>query len=396
MSRFDFNESGDFGRAVLGDLSSILQAFGGSDPSRWEIFEGSYNGVLFHVFESKSAYQGAVSQIQDSGGRRLAKYRFPYRDGQTTDDLGRKPEELSLNIVLHGPRYLQGLQQLIAEFNKPTPGDLLHPVRGKIRCKPETWQLVHSHDSRNAVGVQVTFTEHNFEIGDIRAAEDSTTKGALSDAVDMLGKISGVISTVQSTLSVVQNTRNLIVAKLTAYKEQYARILGRSNKVFNKGGSSADIPGLLPVNEGGAPEGGTFQTATSLDRLSDVPVQDIEESSQAVSVAATDLAKQVNEQRTAVAEIIDDLTEADAHTFYPQILTMRESAVVLQEVLERGVASSQAQVIDYTAPRLMSMREIAFANGIDIDRVNELDQLNPALPSLNFIEKGTVLKVPVA
>jgi hypothetical protein len=44
----------------------------------------------------------------------------------------------------------------------------------------------------------------------------------------------------------------------------------------------------------------------------------------------------------------------------------------------------------------MSLREVAFANRLSVARVDELGQLNPELSSTNFIDKGTVLKVPVS
>jgi hypothetical protein len=406
MSRFDLNNAADFAKVVLSDASNILSILDGQTPSQWDIFEGSYNGVLFHIFQSKTSYQGALSQIEDSGGRRLAKYRYPYRDGQTTDDLGRTPEAFSLNILIHGPRYLTGLQSLLAEFNKPTPGDLLHPVRGKIRCKPETWQLLHSHESRQAVGINVTFQEHNFTIGDFRAAKDTTVKGALGKAIDAIKSITGVIEKVQATAQFLLSSRNSITSKLAAYKEAYAKILGNSNVVFNGGGSSADIPGLLPVNEGGlqnadgTSSAGVFPVVTTVDRLDTIPVQDIDASSQSVSVAASDLAKQVNEQRQALSTIIQEMLDIGGGQgsleFHDDIVALRESANLLQDVLERGVASSQAQVIKYTVPRIMSLREVAYLNGLQVDRVEELDQLNPELFSINHIEKDTVVKVPIS
>jgi hypothetical protein len=404
MSRFDLSNAGDFAKTVLGDISGILEVFGGRNPSEWDIFEGSYNGILFHIFQSKSTYQGAVSNIEDQGGRRLVEYRFPYRDGQTTDDLGRSPESFNVNILIHGERYLTGLSQLIAQFNRPQPGDLIHPVRGKITAKAKTWQLAHTHESRNAVGLVVTFVEHNFSIGDFRQAKDSSVKGALAKAIDTIRNIQNAIDRVTAAAQFLVSSRSSITQKLQRYKDQYASILGKSNKVFNFGGSSADIPGLIPVNEGGLLNedgttiAGVFPVATSIDRLQDIPVADIEESTQAVSVAAADLAKQVNEQRTAVAIIIEEMRALGGGVgsleFYAEILDLRESANFLQNVLETGVASSQAQVIEYQVPRVMSLREVAFINGIQVDRVDEIAQLNPELFSTNCIEANEVLRIP--
>lgn len=406
MSRFDLSNATDFAKTVLGDISGILQAFGGRNPNEWDIFEGSYNGVLFHIFQSKTQYQGAVSNVEDQGGRRVVEYRFPYRDGQTTDDLGRSPENFTVNILIHGPRYLTGLNQLIAQFNRPQPGDLVHPIRGKVRVKPKTWQLAHTHESRNAVGVVVTFVEHNFTIGDFRTAKDTSVKGALGQAIDMIRKIQNVIDIVQAVNFAVISTRTLIAQKITDYKDKYTSILGKSNSVFNKGGSSADIPGLIPVknggllNDDGTSAADTFPTALTLDKLNDIPVGTIDQETQSVSVAASDLAKQVNEQRAELAIIIEDMRAMGngigALELHSEINDLRESANLLQAVLEKGIASSQAQVIEYRVPRIMSLREVAFLNGIDVNRVQELDQLNPELLSTNCIGPETVVRIPIS
>ena len=70
-------------------------------------------------------------------------------------------------------------------------------------------------------------------------------------------------------------------------------------------------------------------------------------------------------------------------------------AVACQEVLQAGIASSRARLNTYTLPRLMSVREVAFANGLTPNEGEEIEIMNPALESANYIPKGTVLKIPV-
>ncbi len=75
------------------------------DRQYWLLTEGSYKGggkdgqrVVFHVMTSVLDYNGAVARVVDKGGRRKAKIGFPYVDGQTTDDLGRKAENFEVDI----------------------------------------------------------------------------------------------------------------------------------------------------------------------------------------------------------------------------------------------------------------------------------------------------------
>lgn len=399
---FDFNNQGDFLRATLGDAAAILGQFGGRNPAEWDIYEGAYNGVQFHIFQSKSEYNAALPRVTDDGGRRLAKYLTPYQDGQALDDLGRKPESFNCEILIHGDRYLSGLSKLIAEFNKPPAGDLIHPVRGVIRVKAESWTLTHSHDSRKAVLISVVFTEANQIVGDIRLSADPTSKGALTKALEAFEKISQAIEAVQVAVRYGTNLRNNIINLLGNYKTSYALILGRANQTFNSG-SSADIPNLLPVNQGGllnpdgTSAGNTFPTTQ--DRLSAVPIENVE---QATVLSVQDLTKQTNESRAELQTIIqsmEDLGDGQgALDFHDEILGLKETAVLLQKVIETGAVTSRAQVVDFTipGPGPMTIREVAFANGISVQRVEEIDQLNPALLSVNCIEPGTLIRVPIA
>jgi hypothetical protein len=119
-----------------------------------------------------------------------------------------------------------------------------------------------------------------------------------------------------------------------------------------------------------------------------------------LALAVEQLQKEVAALRTDVNTIIDLLSAsangAGALEFYEEILDLKDSAIQMQAVLETGIASSQARIIEYVTPQIMSLREVAFANGISLERVSELDQLNTFLQSTNFIEAGVSLRVPVS
>ncbi len=407
MGGLNLNNPIDFARATNSDVQVALGTLfgnnGGRDPLLWNIFEGSFNGIRFHVFESASEYSAGLSQIVDNGGRRKVKYAFPYRDGQTTDDLGRKAETFSMNIVLHGHNYLIGLRQLMNEFNKPTPGDLLHPVRGKMTVAIEDVQLTHGSEQRKAVALNVTFIEHNFTIGEFRSDLDSTVKKALSNALSTFTKINNALDKIQNSVQMTNNQRAIALRLLNAYKSGVALLLKRMNSTFN-GGSSADIPTLLPVNNGGVEAGGNFTTVISpSDPFAQVPVADLTGDSS--TVAVPQLEKETNKLREDLDVLIDNMENASvpgdpnfigALEFYDEILGLKETAVLMQDVLEKGISSSQSRILKYTLPRIMSIREVAYANGLSPNDGDQIESLNPGLLSMNYIEQGTVLKIPVA
>ncbi len=405
MSRFDLNQPLDFAKLTMGDASSILQNFSNHGGKEWDILEGSYNGVLFHVFSSKSNYQGAVSQIQDSGGRRKVKYMFPYRDGQTTDDLGRKPGSFEVNILIFGQRYLEGLSALTAQFNRPTPGTLIHPVRGPIQCVPEDVVLIHSSEERKAVAIRVTFIEHNFTIGDIRKIKDTSVKGALAGAIAAFVGIQNAINAVEANINAARSIKNQIKAALEEYNTGYAQLLTNLNSTFNLG-SSSDIPTLIPVNEGGtrAADGSLisdqFSTVASpSDPFQSIPLEALSPEAQ-TAFAVEQITKDVNTLRDSLSATIIDMEATDnglgALKLYDNILDLKNSADLMQDVLEKGISSSQSQIINYVTPQIMSLREIAFANGIDVNRVGDLDIMNPTLESTNYIAKGSTVMVPIS
>lgn len=444
MPKLDISQAADFSRLTQGTLGNLTSLFGGRDPREWDIVEASYSGgpgraaIKFHVFElstianlfqEKVTWEGGLRQVTDFGGRRKVKYQFPYRDGQTTDDLGRQPGSFEMEAVIHGPRYMEGFRALMAEFDQPTPGTLVHPVRGEIPCAVEKVDIIHKSDARKSLELRLVFIEHNFTIGDIRQLTDSSVKAALAAAMAVFKAIDRAINTIEGAQLLARGVKNLIKSYLAVFKTDSAKSLTLMNMTFNAKGSSADIPALLPVNLGGSgtstsasglptsgnplanaastgtPTGGgsaivsdqNFVVVQSVsDPFNGVPVELLSNNT-ILAVAVSELTKQVQNLRAQTATIIQAIYDGGAALeLNDTVMEMRQSIVLIQDVLEKGVASSNARIIDYELPRLMSLREVCFANGIPVSRVQELDVLNPSLLSVNYIAAGTIVKVPLA
>lgn len=446
MPKFDISDISDFSRITQGALGNINSLLGGRDPKEWDIQEASFNGVKFHVFglskqnafssltgeDEKTVWEGAVSRFSDFSGRRKVKYSFPYKDGQTTDDLGRKGESFEVDALIFGPRYKTGYNRLLKEFAKPTPGKLVHPVRGELDCVIEDVTHVHQHDQRKAVSLRITFTEHNFSVGSINLLNDTSVKSALTGALEVFKIIDRAVSRVEGAILFARGVKNLINSLLGIYKRDQARTLTRMNQTFNTKGGSTDIPALLPVNLGGSgratsatggtstgtiigsvpgtgPGGtttGTLGTGSLIadenfvvvrsvsDPFNGIPVVDLT-STTALAIAITELTKEtqaLRDQATVIIQAIE--SNGGALELYDVVIEMRQTTILTQAVLEKGAASSNSRIINYTVPRIMSLREVASLNGISPNRVEELDLLNPDLLSMNYIAKGTIVKVP--
>lgn len=441
--------------AVQGVVSGAasIAAFFGRDAAEWDVMEATFhnpnfeNLVVFHIFESKAEgnYKGALSKIQDSGGRRKIKIIYPYVDGQSTDDLGRVGETFDLDCVFFGHDYKTLMSNLFDQLQDPVPGVLFHPIRGQVTCALERHEIIHDNAQRQSASVKLTLIEHSFDPGFNVLSTLNTLPSALSALFKAFQNMS-LLLTKLSAIVLFSRGLTLKISQLVQdYQNQYVNAAASINRVFNKTGQ-ADFPGLLPVNQGGltlsnATSTSTAQSAANAnlvisdryrtgispdDPFATVPVALLDNTT-VQALAALQVAKQVNASRVAVDSIINALKQlapvlsgtqlasssglkldangnlifsgvddAGALEFQDEILNLKQSAIDLQTALEVGIASSKTRIVTYTTPRTMTIREVAFANNVSLDRVVDIDLLNPALESVNFIAEGTAVKVPVS
>ncbi len=407
MGKFDLNKALDFARATNSFGSSILQVFTGRGDSSWQIEEGSYqsginpaNIVIFHVFKTALDYNGALDSISDSGGRRKAKFEFPYMDGQLTEDMGRKAETFNLHIVLHGGRYQNAFNDLLTILNEPTPGTLNHPVRGKIVCAMESFEIVHEEKSRKAIAIRLTMIEHSTGALALAKRQETSAPSKISKLAEAFKKIETAITNVQAAVFLAQSVKNLIIQNLQDLQSSFGLISGNMNATFNPGGN---IPALLPVQTGGLQDSNgnivsnsTTIAASPADPFLNLPANLVDTALQ-TALAIEQLSKDIGIMRTTISDQIDELSECGngqgSLEFFDNIIGLRESANDMQSAYDAGKQSSHVRIIKYITPQVMSMREACYANGLSPDDGIQLAFLNPELESLNYIAKGTELKV---
>jgi hypothetical protein len=442
----DLGKSSGFALATQSAASGAF-AILGYDPSEWDIAEASYEGVVFHVLTVKNGvdWNGALSKVTDAGGRRKAKFMFPYQDGQIMDDLGRLPETFSFEVLIFGPNYKAGLDKLLKKLQQPQPGKLIHPVRGEVRCAMDSFELLHASDSRNAVAIRLTMAESNLdEISYSRMAQISTFKSALSQVAKTINKINKVISKIQAAAMFYAGLKQLASELTTTYQAAYTDALRLINGVFNKDNAS-DLANILPAGSQSSSVFSSFMSPNdpfanidletlSKETVTAIAAQSLEtvldtmrqESNMLMKTLATmqpnsvTIAPEVafllgrkpdgtltDDQQTtvcaigvnrynsspgALAQIPDGL---GALVFADEIKTIRDSVLALQQAYDFGLQSNRTKLVRYTTPRLMSIREVAFELGVDFEKLNEIDALNPSLESVNYIPKGTVVVVAI-
>jgi prophage DNA circulation protein len=396
----------------LSQASSALNLLTGLNSNNWNIQESSYgitkqSAVIFNIFKTPSLqasvsalatgaqnFNAGVDEVQDNWSRRVIPFEYPYIDGQTNDDLGRNGESFVFNILIYGQNYYPQYVALMKQFNSPLPGTLIHPVRGPMKVKPKEAVVTHKSDARQAVALKVTFVEHNFEAS--FTAPVQTTKSVLATAVGFISAIAGVVNSVQSITTVATSIAKSVISAVTGYQNSYTTTLVAMNTSFNSG-STVDLPSLLPNNPASttfpsaespnSPFAGVNQSQTNSAAAAQTPSQMI------ASVAA------VRNQLTSLIEMMEGVSGGQgALIYYNQILTLKQSAQAMQQALVVALQSSTSQIVNYTVPKgkVMTVREICFANGISPDESEQVVQLNPTLLSVNYICGGTVVQVPTS
>ncbi len=411
--------------------------------------------VLFHVFRTNAGYQAGLESITDEGGRRSNKIPFPYTDGHTTDDLGSLGEDFDCNVTLHGPAYKQAMNRLLREFNDTIPGTLEHPVRGTIRAKAIHWKIVHHAMAKQAIMLSVQFTTHNF---DAAAITDvliiPSTKSALQSALAALQAIAATLATLKGLVGIVQSLVIEIRQKVADIYGFYQNLLVDSASSFGLGGQDAAL--VLSINQGGlvapfasgrtaggvdgavdpnafggsastgvtAGIGGTSTTTGGFIRVSDrfttvvapadpfanLPIDLLGDIARE-AIEQTQLAGRADTMRAMANETLMDIDTAiegarttgvasagTASAGILNLLSAKESLLsacdAAASLLRSGSSNGRPVIVNYRVPRPMSIREVAFLNALTADDGNDIALLNPAIESVNYIEKDTVLKVP--
>lgn len=408
-------------------LSAAFGSAGGSSTqSKWNITQSKFRGVPFHIFSqggtlpdgSQIAYSAGVEHVTDNAGRRKVFYEFPYQDGQTSGDLGRQPFNFDFDVIFFGPNYYQGYQAFYNALNQPTPGVLTHPVLGDINCVPAQWQTTHQSSQRLALTMRVSFHEHTYDPGlpftnastaatPLTIGKPSTFTSAVIAVLSAFQTIDAVQTAVNANLSYVSSFKNGIAQLVTTYKSSFLLTLSNIYLTFSTSPVSlgSDLPGVLPVNLGGVLDSSGNQVSSNfpLTSSTDTPFSEVSTPSLANPQTLTPIqaTAQVNSVLTQLETLVTSLNSANkgqgALDFYDNVLALKQGGVQLRQALLQGIATSNKVTTQYTVPPYltMSIREVAFDIGLDVNLCDQITQLNPQILSTNYIAGGTVLNIPV-
>jgi len=169
-------------------------------------------------------WNAGLDTVQDSGGRRQAKYLYPYQDSQQTDDLGRTPGTYVFKTVFFGDNYLNGYDALIEVLNDPKSRNLIHPVFGHINAVMESFQVEHRSDMRKALSMTLTMIETNqFDliVSPTNLSTVSKLKNFLTKATQVSQDIAALQATIQGVTNFASATLNQLKSLVTAFSKSY-------------------------------------------------------------------------------------------------------------------------------------------------------------------------------
>jgi prophage DNA circulation protein len=356
----------------------------------------------------------AVDTISDAGGRRLAVYEYPYRDGSGIADLGRKPEKYTFNIKFHGLNYQETFEEFIdVVVNYSGQLALLHPVRSSdpkqsLVVRFQDYEFLHRHDEWNAVTIRATFmedqTDQILSTNAPAASPNSQLRKTLQNLVNYQAAISADISAASALLLLPGAIVAAAQARLNSIVGQVSRLMGQLGATFASSQTIQQVAQQGSLLAGGVAElnaGATVSgTLPAVFQVGYDPTTQAQIQSQLANyVSANQVTPQqatysANQARAAISAAIVDLTATLGNQGFSSIVQYRSMANDIQATVEACLTSVQSLIKMYTLQSDMSLRGVAFANGLSPDEQNAILALNPEITSVNFIPKGTVLVVP--
>lgn len=415
---------------LLQDLGAFTNPYGVPSTGQWNLLRGVYttnSGQSFVFFfekpdqdEPKTNMTG-ISDVTDSGGRRLAVYKYPYIDGQQVADMGREGETFTLNIKFWGLNYQKRMNDFIRVLlNDNSGGTVVHPVRGAIPARFRDHEFVHRYDEFSAVTIKAVFVEDN--TGKIQliqtpvASPDSKLRSALSKMVSAQAFIQQNIFAVQAILLLPGALANAMKSRLDSIVGQMSQLLGQLGVTFSSNQTLKTAAMQAAVLASGSItdlSSGTVQTVQTGGQVSSAqlpPVyqagldpttqaaitQNLSDFANANQITAQQAVFAANQIRAAITAAIAEAITNFGNDSYDIVVEYRSLSVTIQDMVEAALASAQSKVKTFTVESPMSLRGVAKAAGLTPDRQNDIEALNPGLSSVNYLPAGTMLQVPVA
>ena len=421
--------------SYIGDITAFSNPFGAASKGKWNLTPGTWTDAKTNVKTVFFAETRAgdlngqltsVDSVTDSASRRLAIYEYPYLDGQQLKDMGRKGESYVFNIRFFGANYQTKYKEFYNNvYRSNSVGTLTHPVlsaiRGSCQARLQSFEQVHRAEETNSVTIRATFVEDNSSTITGGALQnqiddpDTALQKSLKKLVRTSAAISNYLTSATATLQVPSAVAAGLEARKTSLIGQVSGLLGQLGATFSSGNDLVGLFAIAGPALGGVPDGnyGTVAQRTSvgstqITKVAPVFQVGLDPSTQSLVDAQIDKfvsANQItpaqavytaNQARDGIKTAIADVESTLGNAGYDVVVLYRQLAVNIQDTVEACITSAESKVRIYKVPRNMSLRMIAYKNGLSSDRQNDIESLNPYLGSINLVPAGSSITVPAS
>lgn len=211
----------------------------------WEdaLLDASFRGAKFDCVRTRDAAQHDV-----------ARFAYPYRDGEDTDDLGRRARDISITAVFFGDDYELRMRVFVKVLDARGPGELIHPVFGSIKVQVLDYDVEHDADSPDAATVTVrmieTTTSNPFFVQELpaqkAAAAGQLAGGASSKGIDLFSKAMAEIKAAKAGLATLNALRSVVTGTLGGLRSMVTGFIGTTLDFIDfPRAFASDLTGML-------------------------------------------------------------------------------------------------------------------------------------------------------
>jgi GTP:adenosylcobinamide-phosphate guanylyltransferase len=382
--------------------------------------DGSFKGVQFHVAIARaSGGNHGVVREEVATERRLQLVQRPLVDGAAVRDFGRGPEIYTAEICFFGPTYVEDFSAFKAVLNQGTPGVLILPDLPKaVNASFQRMTEIAETGSGMSKTVRVIWVETNLQGEEIRKEALSTaglsvveSKSAIDQAVSStLSALNGnpVIAGVKAVESGLSQARRLANTVLTLEQGVRHRIIqleanvkGTLNLVKQ---ATDDIASIF----GGKAKPSTVRKDLGTDAVTGQKIADYSDPETAPKaadpLAKPDAAPQIDlptrnlgsaagaklflSRANAILSSHRDELSGLAQGRVGDVSDAMSSTIQSLQNLSNAIGSQDVRVI---VPFEMSLLEVLFFNGVQLDQLAAVHQKNRSIDDVLLIPKGTVV-----
>lgn len=312
-----------------------------------ELREASLDGIEF-----------PVSDRQVRGGRTFGRRRFPYRDGQSTENTGREPYIFELTCpILNGvtwphelwPATWDALRGALEDPERGGEFEYVDNEYGPLPCIVSEWTWETAAEPRNGGMLRLVIEERQLDTGVLRISPDADPTSLAETEADAFD---------------------------AALEEA-----GVTDQELADAFEAAGVP--LTDADGTIGAGATFATL----------IDDFAGAWEEGALATDELAAVLDQTRTRI-EIVTTLAPAQSAAHWRLVLASERLIAAVTDIAERVQAQSPP-IIDYVTRDEVSVYEVSTELYRTPNRAGDILSRNRIEAPL-FIPKGTLLRVLAA